>query len=153
MHLGCIYIWTDFFISDYNLILGKRHFSLALHSSTTFKTVVLSVVSQVQLMKRWKRRATVPLLSSLHHLFLFWSPLVLHLKPPWLILLSLPSYLSPTCRLSSAPPPSCCVARRTAPHSSPRGGRDGGDTKSFDAAVCGDSIWTRRAFARQRWQM
>lgn len=34
-------------------------------------------------------------------------PVVLHLKPlPWLILLSLPSYLSPACRLSSASLPS-----------------------------------------------
>lgn len=40
------------------------------------------MVSRVQLMKRWKRRVTLPLLSSFYHLFLFWSPLVLHLEPP-----------------------------------------------------------------------
>lgn len=143
---------------DYNLIMQGQNTS-AIDTLTERYTAlrpesVSNQVSRVRLMRRWKRRVTVPPLSSFHHLFfLFWSPLVLHLKPPWLILLSLPSYLSPACRLSSAPPPSCCVARRTAPHSPPRGGRDGGDTKSFDAAVCGDSIWTCCAFARQRWQM
>lgn len=52
-----------------------------------------------------------------------------------------------------APPPPCCAARQAALHGPPRGGKDGGDTKSFDAAVCDDSIWTCSAFARQRWQM
>lgn len=49
------------------------------------------------------------LLPFFFHLFYFSPPfsVVLHLKPlPWLILLSLPSYLSPACRLSSASLPS-----------------------------------------------
>lgn len=130
---------------DDNLIIrdqkynDKRHLFGVLHSTKTSTTAFLHGLSSTT-------HEEVKKESHAASSFFLLPPLLILVPPcppprtPWLILLSLPSYLFPACRFSSATPPPCCVARRTALHSPPRGGKDGGDTKSFDAAVCGDSI-------------
>lgn len=116
--IKCIFNYTLVQSQKYTDNQSLKKYILTLHNTETFKTVVLSPVSRVQLVKSGEKESHCA--SSFFPppplLILVLPPLVLHLKPPWLILLSLPSYLSPACRLSSAPPrpaPSfllCCPA-------------------------------------------